>query len=158
MRVTFRSVTPGGGNIDRKAPAWVAISTPMPVEIIERGQQIGTSWSGGMKLAPGPHELRIVNRSMGVDVQKSVEVVGGSMASLSLEFPPGSLQITAVPWATVDVDGVAVGKTPLDKIDLAPGRHDVVLTHPKFGQRRMSVTIKSGKPAKIGVDLRRRGR
>jgi PEGA domain len=158
MRVTFRSVTPAGPNVDRKAPTWVAVSAPMPVEITERGQQIGTSWSGGMKLTPGPHDLRIVNRSMGIDVQKSVEIAGGGMASLSLDFPPGTLQITATPWANVDMDGVAIGKTPLDQIELAPGRHDVVFTHPRFGQRRTSVTIKSGKPQRVNVDLRRRGR
>jgi hypothetical protein len=158
MRVTFRSVTPSGADVDRKAPSWVAISAPMSVEIIERGQQIGTSWGGGMKLTPGPHDLRIVNRSMGIDVQKTVEIPGGGMASLNLDFPPGSLQISATPWANVDVDGVAVGKTPLDKIELAPGRHDVLFTHPKYGQRRMSVTVKMGKPMRVSADMRRKGR
>jgi hypothetical protein len=158
MRVTFRSVTPAGTNPKTKDPTWVAIAAPMPVEVIERGQQIGTSWSGGMKLSPGPHELRIVNRSMGIDVQKSVDVVGGGMASLSLDFPPGTLQMNVVPWANVTLDGVSIGKTPLDKIELSPGRHDLVFTHPKLGQRRASVTIKSGKPQRLIIDMKRRGR
>lgn len=158
MRVTFRSVTPGGTTVDRTAPSWVAVSAPVPVEIFEHGQQIGTSWNGGMKLTPGPHDLRIVNRGMGIDLPRSVEAVGGAMASLSIVFPPGILQINAMPWATVDVDGVEIGKTPLAKVELSPGRHEVVFTHPKFGQRKTSITIKSGKPQRLSVDLRRRGR
>ena len=158
MRMTFRSVTPAGTNVDRTAPSWVAVSAPVPVEIFEHGQQIGTSWNGGMKLTPGPHDLRIVNRGMGIDLPRSVEAVGGAMASLSIVFPPGILQINAVPWATVDVDGVEIGKTPLAKVELSPGRHEVVFTHPKFGQRKTSITIKSGKPQRLSVDLRRRGR
>jgi hypothetical protein len=161
MRVTFRSVAPAGSTVSRRTPvppAWVTISAPMPVEIYEHGQQIGTSWNGGMRLTPGPHDLRIVNRSMGVDLPKSVEAVSGAMASLSVAFPPGALQITATPWATVEVDGIEVGKTPLAKVELSPGRHDVVFTHPKFGQRKVSVTVRSGKAQRLGVDLRRRGR
>ena len=158
VRVTFRSMAPTGPNVDRLAPSWVAVSAPMPVEIYERGQQLGTSWSGGMKLAPGPHDLRIVNRSVGIDLQKSVEIVGGGMASLTIDFPPGVLQINALPWATVSVDGVAMGKTPLAKIELTPGRHDVVFSHPRFGQKRTTVTVKSGKPLRLGMDMRRRGR
>jgi hypothetical protein len=158
MRMTFRSVTPAGTSVDRTAPSWVAISAPMPVEIFEHGQRIGTSWNGGMKLTPGPHDLRIVNRGMGIDLPRSVEAVGGAMASLSIVFPPGILQITAVPWATVEVDGVEIGKTPLAKVELSPGRHDVVFRHPKFGERKTNITIKSGKPQRLSVDLRRRGR
>jgi len=161
MRVTFRSVAPAGSSVSRREPpppAWIAISAPMPNEIYEHGQQIGTSWNGGMRLTPGPHDLRIVNRSMGVDLPKSVEAVSGAMASLSVAFPPGALQITATPWATVEVDGIEVGKTPLAKVELSPGRHDVVFTHPKFGQRKVSVTVRSGKPQRLGVDMRRRGR
>ena len=47
MRMTFRSVTPAGTNVDRTAPSWVAVSAPVPVENFEHGQQIGTSWNGG---------------------------------------------------------------------------------------------------------------
>ena len=74
MRMTFRSVTPAGTTVDRTAPSWVAVSAPVPVEIFEHGQQIGTSWNGGMKLTPGPHDLRIVNRG---DGHRSAEVRGG---------------------------------------------------------------------------------
>jgi hypothetical protein len=158
MRVTFRSVTPSGAGANPKAPTWVAISSPMPVEVTERGQRIGTSWSGGMKLSPGPHDLRIVNRSVGIELQKSIEIVGGGMASLSLAFPPGTLQMNVVPWANVTVDGVSIGRTPLEKIELSPGRHDLIFTHPKLGQRRASVTINSGKPQRLIIDMKRRGR
>jgi hypothetical protein len=127
MRVTFRSVTPGGTTVDRTAPSWVAVSAPVPVEIFEHGQQIGTSWNGGMKLTPGPHDLRIVNRGMGIDLPRSVEAVGGAMASLSIVFPPGILEINAVPWATVDVDGVGSAGASR-KVELSPGRHEVVFT------------------------------
>lgn len=164
MRVTFRSTAPARSASNRKTravpslPAWVSISAALPVEIYERGQLIGTSWSGGMRLTPGPHDLRIVNRSAGIDLQKSVEAASGGIASLSVDFPPGLAQITAVPWAMVEVDGVAFGRTPLTKVELSPGQHEVVFKHPKFGQQKRSVNVTSGKPLKISANLARKGR
>jgi hypothetical protein len=157
MRVTFHSLSSPNPDPTQKTPAWVAITAPVPLEIFERGQRIGTSWSG-MRLAPGTHDLRIVNRSQGIDLSKTIEAVAGANTSLTINYAPALAEITASPWADVIVDGVAVGKTPLDKVELSLGRHDVVFTHPALGQRKTTVVVESGKPLKVSMDLKRKGR
>jgi hypothetical protein len=34
------------------------------------------------------------------------------------------------------------------------GRHDVTLRHPEFGERAMSVVIRSNQPARVSADMR----
>lgn len=46
---------------------------------------------------------------------------------------PGTLQLRVLPWAEVEVDGVALGTTPLADQPLPAGRHRVLLRHPPSG-------------------------
>ena len=81
------------------------------------------------------------------------------MASLTIDFPPGVLQINALPWATVSVDGVAMGKTPLAKRSSSlPGVMMSCSRTRGSARSRTTVTVKSGKPLRLGMDMRRRGR
>jgi hypothetical protein len=81
--------------INPRAPVWVAISTPVPLEIFERGRRIGTSWGGGLRLSPGTHDLRIVNRAMALDARQAVEVVSGTKTSLVVDLADGRFRIKA---------------------------------------------------------------
>ncbi len=74
---------------------WVAISTPVPLEIFERGRRIGSSWGGGLRLSPGTHDLRIVNRAMALDARQAVEVVSGTKTSLVVDLADGRFRIEA---------------------------------------------------------------
>jgi hypothetical protein len=127
----------------------------VPVEILERGRLIGASWNGGVRLAPGRHNVRIVNRTNAIDVQQSLDIAAGSTTSVAVELRPGSVQINAVPSASVRIDGKAVGNTPVMDLELAGGPHEVLFSHPRLGERRMTVTVTSGKPLKLTTDLRR---
>jgi hypothetical protein len=51
---------------------------------------------------------------------------------------PGYLDLNAVPWAAVWIDGRHVGETPLQGLALAPGTHRIRLENPR---RRLSKTI-----------------
>jgi hypothetical protein len=75
-----------------KAPVWVTISTPVPVEVLEGGRRLGTSWGGGLRLSPGTHNLHIVNRATGLDVHQAVDIVSGTANSLVFEFDGGVLR------------------------------------------------------------------
>jgi hypothetical protein len=70
------------------------------------------------------------------------------------EAEPGSLRVTARPWADVSIDDVKRGRTPLDRVALAPGRHTVVLVHPDYQPLRRVLTIRSGETATLNVDMR----
>ena len=46
-----------------------------------------------------------------------------------------------------------VGTTPLANIVVPIGDHEVVWRHPEFGERRQTVRVTAGTPARIGMDF-----
>jgi hypothetical protein len=64
--------------------------------------------------------------------------------------------VNAQPWAEVFVDGERVGETPIGNLSRRIGSHEVVFRHPELGERREVVVITAGKPARVGVDLRKK--
>ena len=66
----------------------------------------------------------------------------------------GKLQIAAVPWATVIVDGRTVGTTPVS-LNLPPGRHLVNLRAKGFSTERFRVTIKSNSTTRVSKKLKK---
>ena len=64
------------------------------------------------------------------------------------------MAINAIPWAEVLVDGTRVGETPIGNITVPIGTHEVIFRHPELGERRLTVTVTTGEPVKVGVDLR----
>ena len=68
---------------------------------------------------------------------------------------PGTLQVVALPWASVSVDGRSVGTTPIAAISLPAGPHSVVLQNSELGvTRSSSVVVRSGKLTTLKVNLR----
>jgi hypothetical protein len=80
-------------SLNPRAPVWVLISTQVPVEILEGGRRVGTSWGGGLRLAPGTHDLLIVNRATGVDAHHIVDIVPGKGISLAVQLVEGRLHV-----------------------------------------------------------------
>jgi serine/threonine-protein kinase len=66
---------------------------------------------------------------------------------------PGTLKLSVVPWADVEIDGVKAGQTPFPPVSLAPGRHVVRLVHPDYHPLRREVVIASGVSARLSVDF-----
>ena len=69
----------------------------------------------------------------------------------------GGLLVVARPWADVSVDGVHRGQTPLARLEVAPGAHQVVLTHPDYRPWVRRVTVDPGETVRLTVDLRVEG-
>ena len=68
---------------------------------------------------------------------------------------PGTLQVVALPWANVTVDGRSVGTTPIAAISLPAGPHSVGLQNSELGvSRSSSVVVRSGKLTTLKVNLR----
>jgi hypothetical protein len=65
----------------------------------------------------------------------------------------GWLQLGVTPWADVSIDGVIVGQTPMPRIPLPAGVHDVLLSHPDFQPFPRRVTIRAGDTLRLVVDL-----
>ena len=58
---------------------------------------------------------------------------------------PAYLTVVVDPWARVDIDGTAVGETPLGKLELPAGRHRITLSNDHVvGAIRDDIVIESG--------------
>jgi hypothetical protein len=133
---------------------WVTIASSIPVDVFERGKKLAVR-SGRVLLPAGPHDLEFRNRSLGIETRRTVEVVGNNEASVSLSVEPGSVNVNALPWASVIIDGAPVGDTPLANLPLSAGPHDVLFKHPELGERRVRVTVTPGTPLRVSTDLRK---
>lgn len=88
IRVSVRTTPAATQSRNSKEPGWVAITAPSLVEILEDGRVIGASWNGGVRLAPGRHRLRILNRAKAIDLEQTLDIPAGSTTSLVVDPPP----------------------------------------------------------------------
>jgi WD40 repeat protein len=80
-----------------------------------------------------------------VEADKTTEVAG-----LVFDPSPGSLVVESTPaGAEVQVDGRAVGKTPLLLSELPPGAKKLLLVHPERSDWEGVVQVKSGEKAEV---------
>ena len=136
-----------------KGSGWVTIPLSPPVEVFERGRKLA-SRGGRVTLPAGRHDLQFTNKALGIDTRRTVDVAANTEAPVALDVEPGSVNVNALPWASVSIDGAAVGDTPLANLALAVGPHDVVFKHPELGERRLRVNVTAGTPLRVSTDLR----
>jgi hypothetical protein len=133
----------------------VAFAAPWEVDILEDGVLVGTSRTPELMLPAGPHTLRFVNDTFGYEHTQRVVVEPGRTVSVPVHVPQGKLNVNALPWAEVIVDGNAIGETPLGDVSIDVGPHVVTFRHPELGEKTVSVAVKVGMPARVTVDMRK---
>jgi hypothetical protein len=143
---------PGAGSF---ASGWLAISSPISLQVMEKGALLGTTDIPRLLLPAGAHELELVNASLGFSMSRSVTIAAGRTASLAVTPPRGSLSVNAIPWAEVWIDGQRVGETPIGNYSIAIGQHDVLFRHPELGEQRKTVIVGAQGAARIGVDMKK---
>ncbi|HLH28316.1 MAG TPA: PEGA domain-containing protein, partial [Acidimicrobiales bacterium] len=112
-------------------------ATPM-ADVLVDGQPAGPVGGEIKGVAPGTHVVEV--RAPGFAPQRvEVQVGPGETRALEVDLKPeapagaASLRvISAEPDVEVFLDGAAVGKAPLERNDLTPGRHYVVARKPGF--------------------------
>lgn len=137
------------------APGWVTINAPQDLQVFQNGVVVGNSRGGRIALAPGTHQLDLVNEAIGYRGTHTVQVRSGANAAVSVEFPNGTLALNAMPWAEVFVDGRNVGETPIGNLSVSVGSHEVVFRHPELGEQRMVTTVTLAAPSRLSADLRK---
>ena len=135
---------------------WMSVSSTVPLQLRESGKVIGTSESDRLMLTAGDHDIEFVNQAVGFTAKRTVKVTAGKTAPIKVDLPNGVVSINAQPWAEVWIDGERIGETPIGNLSRRVGTHEVVFKHPELGERRESLLIVVGKPARIGVDLRKK--
>jgi hypothetical protein len=131
------------------------VSSPFELQVIEGEQVLGSSSQGPVALAAGRHEFDLVNAALGFRSRRVVEINAGQTLTLGVPRPNGDVSINALPWAEVWLDGTALGQTPLGKVSVPIGEHEILFRHPNFGERREKVTVRSDRLTLVSANLRR---
>jgi hypothetical protein len=132
---------------------WLSVSTPVELQLFEGGVLIGSTQTDRIMLPAGRHDIEAVNTAVGYKTSSTVQVSAGAVTRLKLEMPSGTLNINAIPWAEVAIDGNRLGPTPLGNVSLPIGSHEVVFTHPQLGERRQNVVVTLDGVNRVSVNL-----
>ena len=132
---------------------WVAIQSPIELQVLENGKLIGVTGAERLMLPAGRHDLELANTTLEFRTALSVQIQTGKTAVASVAVPNGTLFINALPWAEVTINGRAVGTTPLANLSIPIGHHEIVWRHPQLGERRQTVAVTRNTPVRVGVDL-----
>jgi class 3 adenylate cyclase len=66
-------------------------------------------------------------------------------AAKEREGPPGTLQLSVLPWGEVFIDGKKLGVSPpLHSVPITPGKHQVELRNASFPAHRQTLNVKPG--------------
>jgi hypothetical protein len=132
---------------------WLSISAPFDVEVVEDTDVIGTSGTSRIMLAAGRHDIALVNRTIGYQESRKIEVTAGKTMVIRLDPPKVSVSVNARPWAEIVLDGNDVGQTPLANLLVTVGPHELVFRHPQLGERKQTIIVTAKGPNRIAADL-----
>ncbi len=134
---------------------WLAVTSPVPVQLFEGSDLLGTSESARLMLPSGRHTITVVNKPLGYSENKIVQVPANGSAGLKIDLPKAPVNLNALPWAQAWIDGVAVGETPIGKHLVTIGPHEIVFRNPELGERRQTILVTLSAPARVSVDMRK---
>jgi hypothetical protein len=131
---------------------WIAVYSPIPLDISENGRAIGSSEQGRLMLSPGRHQLTLANKDLGYSSVQTVDIEPGEERPISVQ-PTGELSANASPWAEVWMNGKKIGETPVAGLMVPLGTHEILFKNPDFPERRVTVTVSASTPVSASVDF-----
>jgi hypothetical protein len=134
---------------------WVSISSPIVLQVLENDKRLGTTETDRIMMPPGKHTLKIVNTQLGYASTRVLQVPVGGAATLKIDVPDGVVNLNALPWAEVWIDGRRAGETPLGNFKLPIGEHEALFRHTQLGERRQAFVVTANETARVAVDLRK---
>jgi len=157
VNVSARATTSfvvAGGTTNANVSGWMTARTRVPMQIIEQGRVVGTTEADRILLPVGAHDFDFVNESLGFRATRRVTISAGKGTDVALPLPQAPVQLNAIPWAEVWIDGVRIGETPLANVPQTIGTHEVVFKHPQLGERKVTTTVTLSGPSRATVDMR----
>jgi hypothetical protein len=82
------------------AAGWLAVTSPLELQILEGGTLIGTTSAARVMLPAGRHDLVLAASALGFQTSISTEIRAGRTSSATVTIPNGSLS-QKLPWAGV---------------------------------------------------------
>lgn len=135
---------------------WMSAKTSAPLEIFESGKLVGTTDIDRIMLSAGQHNLEFVAADLGFRARRSVTITPGQTTTVAVSLPQAPVNLNAVPWAEVSIDGVDSGQTPIANQLLTIGPHVIEFRHPDLGTKRVRIVVSLTEPARVAVDMRAR--
>lgn len=135
---------------------WLAPRATTTLQIFEKDRLIGTTENDRIVLPAGSHDLEFVADALGFRARRTVVVTAGQTSTVAMSLPQAAVNLNAVPWADVLVDGRNMGQTPLANLMLTIGSHQVTFRHPELGEKQTTVVVSLTEPARVAVDMRGR--
>jgi len=133
----------------------IRITSPFELQVFEGERLLGSSARGPLVVPAGHHELDLISDSLGYRSRRAVDAKPGQIVSVTVTPPNGNVSINALPWAEVWLDGAALGQTPLGKVSVALGEHEIVFRHPDLGERREKAIVRSDRLTLVSANLQR---
>jgi hypothetical protein len=132
---------------------WLSVSSPFDVDVVENKDVVGSSSTSRIMMAAGRHDIVLVNRTLGFQEPRKIDVSAGKTTALRLEPPQVSVSVNARPWADVLLDGASIGQTPISNLMMTVGSHELVFKNPQHPDRKQTVIVTANGPNRIAADL-----
>ncbi len=131
---------------------WIAAFAPIVLAVSADGKSIGSTEESRLMLPPGKHQITFSNKELGYTSTQEVDIEPGDVKTINVQ-PRGAVNLNAIPWAEVWLDGQKLGDTPLAGISVPLGLREFVFKNPQFAEKKVSATIKASANAPVVVDF-----
>jgi hypothetical protein len=137
------------------AVGYLTVEAPMEMQLLEGGKLVGTTRMDRIILPAGQHEIEAVNEALGYRATQQVTVAADRPTRVQFEVPTAKINVNAIPWADVTIDGTSVGQTPIGNLSIAIGSHEIVYRHPQLGEQRQTITVTVAGPNRFSTSMSR---
>lgn len=136
------------------------VSSTVGAEVFVDGEPKGPVNQEIKDLRPGQHIIEVRKEGFAPQVVE-VQVVPGEQRLARVDLVPAaavpknaSLRVvTPVPDAEVFIDGASVGKAPIERNDLQPGKHFVVVRRQGYADFKREVNLDPAQPTVLTAEL-----
>ena len=134
---------------------WIAIVSKADLDIFEGDVLVGSTRSPQVMLQAGVHNVRLVSEALGYEGTQQIRVEPGKVSRIGVTLPESTINLNALPWAEVLIDGKSVGETPIGNLALGIGTHEIIFRNPELGEKTVSTVVKANAPTRVTVDFRK---
>jgi hypothetical protein len=133
----------------------VRLSAPIELKVLQGDRVLGSSADGVIVTSAGTHDLELINAPLGFRTRRVVTFRAGEITTVAIPVSPGRLNVNAMPWAEVWIDGRPVGETPLGNVEIPIGEHELVFRHPDLGERLQRVVVRADTVTRVSTTFDR---
>jgi hypothetical protein len=133
----------------------IRVSSPIELDVFEGDKRLGSTATGIVPAPAGRHQVDLINSVLGFRSRQVIDVRAGHVAALTVSPPNGLININAVPWAEVLIDGKSIGETPIGNLSIPLGEHEIIFRHPQLGEVRRTAVVRSDAITRVSANLER---